>query len=478
MKRVGLALALLAILAIAGCQNAPNIVTPGSIQPGMINDPGNVAVTVDSAYFWIYITEPTGQIINVHEVTADWSEMAVTWNSLAAAYDTAVYVSFAADADGWKRVDITALVQAWMDGTTPNYGLLLEQDDTTLTLYHSSEAADQMLRPKFEICTSEGGQQDCFTIQRGLYQDVFDAFIWEAFPSDNYGRQISLYTGRHGEGEKQTLVMADLTEIMRNGAIGDLVWCDENMNGIQDEREPGLPRITVHLLNCEDSILAETHTNEMGNYYFESLMPGNYKLHFVLPEGLSFTLPNQGDNDCHDSDVDTLTGYTDCTSIDSGEVDLCWDAGILCQAPPDSGCTRSKGYWKNHAGFGPQDDVVTPLLPIWLGTPDGNESILADSAQIAYDILTQHVYGEPSNGISKLYAQLLAAKLNIASGASDDDVEDVIGDADEFLAENSWEDWSDLTRDEKNMVLGWKDMLDGYNNGIIGPGHCDDDDSY
>jgi uncharacterized protein YfkK (UPF0435 family) len=26
------------------------------------------------------------------------------------------------------------------------------------------------------------------------------------------------------------------------------------------------------------------------------------------------------------------------------------------------------------------------------------------------------------------------------------------------------------------MILEWKDKLDMYNNGLIGPGHCDDSD--
>jgi hypothetical protein len=188
---------------------------------------------------------------------------------------------------------------------------------------------------------------------------------------------------------------------------------------------------------------------------------------------------DQGDNDCRDSDADPQTGFTTCTTIDSGEVDLCWDAGVFSRQPPDSGCTRSKGFWKNHAGFGPQRDVVTQYLPIWLGNPgDSSVAFLVDSARVAYDILTQQVYGEPSNGITKLYAQLLAAKLNIAAGASDGDVAEVIDDADEFLSHYSWEDWGDLDHEQRQDVLGWKDTLDAYNNGIIGPGHCEDGETF
>jgi hypothetical protein len=364
-----------------------------------------------------------------------------------------------------------------MNGAMSNFGLLLEQGDTTRTTYYSSEEISASQRPRFEICFTVDGQQHCVTIQRGTWGHVFDTFIWEGYPDDNFGHAGNLYTGMMNGAEKQTLIQCGLPELPDHGAVGDFVWCDDG-DGIQEESEPGLGGITVYLKTCRDSMLVATDvTDSTGHYLFEDVAPGSYFLRFALPEGLSFAPKDQGDNDCHDSDVYPTAGHTDCFTLDSAEVDLCWDAGIIChEPPPDTGCTRTKGYWKNHAGFGPQEDVVTPLLPLWLGTPNGDESVLVDSARVAYDILTQHVYGEPSNGVTKLYAQLLAAKLNIAAGADGEDVEDVIADADEFLAEFSWEDWGDLTREQRQMVLNWKDTLDAYNNGFIGPGHCGEED--
>lgn len=141
------------------------------------------------------------------------------------------------------------------------------------------------------------------------------------------------------------------------------------------------------------------------------------------------------------------------------------------------GCTRTIGYWKTHDGFGPQADMVSELLPIWLGNAGGDKSLHVTSAQMASDILDQSVYGHPSNGISKLYAQLLAAKLNIAADSDGSVISTAIANADAFLADHDWNDWGSLSRAQKNMVNGWKSMFDDYNNGIIGPGHCDDSDS-
>jgi hypothetical protein len=141
---------------------------------------------------------------------------------------------------------------------------------------------------------------------------------------------------------------------------------------------------------------------------------------------------------------------------------------------PGGGYTLTQGYWKTHAGFGPQADAVTPLLPVWLGTVGGTKSIQIVDAALGVAVFNKKAYGGASNGIAKLYAQLLAAKLNIANGASGAAVAGVIVESDQFLADNSWNGWSSLSSGDKTKVLWWANMLDAFNNGIIGPGHAAD----
>jgi len=185
----------------------------------------------------------------------------------------------------------------------------------------------------------------------------------------------------------------------------------------------------------------------------------------VFPLGFDLT------SDLHRNDRWGWSRWPDSIAPDLYEI--WWDITIDCPGAL-IGCSRTIGFWKTHAGFGPQDDFITPLLPVWLGTPGGKKSFFVDSAELAEDILSEDVYGDASNGITKLYAQLLGAKLNILSGASDIDVTGVISAADAFLAEHDWRDWDNLSAQEQMTVLDWKDTLDDYNNGYIGPGHCDD----
>jgi hypothetical protein len=143
---------------------------------------------------------------------------------------------------------------------------------------------------------------------------------------------------------------------------------------------------------------------------------------------------------------------------------------------PCPGCTLTIGYWKTHAGFGPQPDMVTQFLPIWLGNPPVppavNKSLSITTNQVAVDVLNMKTYGTPSNGITKLYAQLLAAKLNIANGADPTPVASTIAAADKFLAKKDWKNWSSLTSAKKTMVNRWAATLDKYNNGLLGVMHC------
>jgi hypothetical protein len=157
------------------------------------------------------------------------------------------------------------------------------------------------------------------------------------------------------------------------------------------------------------------------------------------------------------------------------EIDGSCPAPPACPLPPQ-GCTVTIGFFKTHAGFtGHNPDVITALLPQTLGS-GGGKSITVTTAAQAVSLLSfkgsNNVF-DPSNGINKLYAQLLAAKLNIAGGADGSAVSSTIAAADAFLTTHDSTDWKNLSKSEKQMVLGWMTTLDSFNNGLIGPGHCD-----
>lgn len=360
LTKLALAIGLMAVLAV-GCSENPTLTAPEEINLNYQSLAAAVQLptgaTVTSATFNIYVTQTTGQPVDVHRITSDWDEMVVTWDNFGGAYAPEVIGTFVADGLGWRSVDVTSLVQDWADGTHEDFGLLLDQVEKEYprTWYNSREAADN--KPFLEVCYSVGGEEFCETAEC-----VADAYLYELSRYDNYGSKTVLYTG----------------------------W----------------------------------------------EIPTDFEKHSIL----RFDLVSEPPDD-------------------------------------DEGCTLTIGYWKTHAGFGPQDDMVSALLPIWLGTADGDKSLNVEDAATAVEVLKMKTYGDESNGITKLYAQLLGAKLNLANGAGGSAVDETIADADAFLADNDWTAWTGLSDDDKDMVLDWKDTLDDYNNGVIGPGHCDGDDN-
>ncbi|WDD96931.1 SdrD B-like domain-containing protein [Thalassomonas actiniarum] len=144
-------------------------------------------------------------------------------------------------------------------------------------------------------------------------------------------------------GQTQTITLDsgenDLTWDMglyRLAALGDFVWEDLNANGVQDNDEPGIEGVTVNLLDpgsdleCntgDEFTLDNTATDGDGLYSFSQLIPGDYCVEFVAPAGFVIS-PQDFGSDSSDSDADPATGQTTTISLEAGETDLTWDAGL------------------------------------------------------------------------------------------------------------------------------------------------------
>ena len=116
-------------------------------------------------------------------------------------------------------------------------------------------------------------------------------------------------------------------------SIGDFVWLDDNLDGIQDAGETGVGGVTVNLYDVTNTIILTTTTAPDGSYLFDNLIPGDYHIEFVPPAGYAISPQDQGGDDTVDSDADTTTGETIVTTLDPGEDDPTWDAGIFLMVP-------------------------------------------------------------------------------------------------------------------------------------------------
>ncbi|MDH3649512.1 MAG: T9SS type A sorting domain-containing protein, partial [Saprospiraceae bacterium] len=121
--------------------------------------------------------------------------------------------------------------------------------------------------------------------------------------------------------------------------IGNIVWFDENKNGIQESHEFGLNGIIVNLYRDLDldsipelfpfrSTMTKTWYGQQGLYFFENLNPGHYFVEFIPDNNQLFTLYQAGTDKNIDSDVDPATGMSSLIVISEGEVNIAVDAGL------------------------------------------------------------------------------------------------------------------------------------------------------
>jgi hypothetical protein len=110
------------------------------------------------------------------------------------------------------------------------------------------------------------------------------------------------------------------------GQIGDFVWADTNDNGIQDSGENGVKDVTVELYkvdnqgNPEPTSFKTVTTGDNGEYLFDKLPSGSYKVRFVnssIPAGTELSAKKGLGSADNNSDADPLTGFTDTIIIDN-----------------------------------------------------------------------------------------------------------------------------------------------------------------
>ena len=116
-------------------------------------------------------------------------------------------------------------------------------------------------------------------------------------------------------------------------------------------------------------------------------------------------------------------------------------------------CTLTQGFWKNHGNSWPVEQLLLG------GTTYTKAQAIA-------------ILRTPPRGDATyiLIHQLIAAKLNVASGADPTAVATVIANADAWLSAHPLASSPGGTDREAGIALAA--LLDTYNSGLTGPGHC------
>ena len=146
------------------------------------------------------------------------------------------------------------------------------------------------------------------------------------------------YTGRYKTTADVTIAEATGAVIdvnfgfVKPASVGDKVWMDVNRDGLQDADEPAMPGVTVTLTRADGTAVTDAEGNPVaavttdanGQYKFENLLPGDYKVTFTNPAGYEATVSDAGDDRGADSN-----GTEAAVSLTQGQDDATVDYGLV-----------------------------------------------------------------------------------------------------------------------------------------------------
>lgn len=141
-------------------------------------------------------------------------------------------------------------------------------------------------------------------------------------------------------------------------------------------------------------------------------------------------------------------------------------AGLMVPPPPPppGGCTLTQGYWKTHYEGRKYD-------PTW-AMVGGPGAAFFDTGDSYIDVLW--TAPKQGNAFYILAHQYIAAELNTLGGASSPTIVDTAMVQAQMLLD-TWDTQKLIPKDSPDRALAirlaW--ILDRYNKGEIGPGHCD-----
>ncbi len=166
---------------------------------------------------------------------------------------------------------------------------------------------------------------------------------------------------------------------------------------------------------------------------------------------------------CGEFVVDNVASFLTGDLGLSGSASVSVPVGVPCVG----GCTLTPGYWKTHSSYGP-----APYDDAWALLPAGEETPFYLSGGSYYELLWVQPRGNAYYILSHAY---IAAVLNVLNDADSGPVAAELSEAEAIFANYTPAQVGALRGNSalRVQILALAATLDAYNNGEIGPGHCD-----
>jgi hypothetical protein len=139
-------------------------------------------------------------------------------------------------------------------------------------------------------------------------------------------------------------------------------------------------------------------------------------------------------------------------------------ATVYIHVRAQADCTLTAGYWQTHAGTG-----GAALDTTWLELPFGPATPFFQSGQTYLDVLAAETMGNPYYILAQQY---VAAELNFLRGANPTEAQAAFDAATALFNATTPDQAAALESQARQEWINLASILDDYNNGYIGPGHC------
>jgi protocatechuate 3,4-dioxygenase beta subunit len=209
-----------------------------------------------------------------------------------------------------------------------------------------------------------------------------------------------------------------------NASVGDYVWNDLNKNGVQEAGEPGIPGVTVRLVNATtNTVVATTATDATGYYIFNDVVPGSYLVEFVAPSGYTTTTKLNASplSSATDSDADAVTGRTASFTVNTGARITTVDAGYWVSTPPGTAKLGDRVWYDlNQNGIQDAGEPSVSGVTVTLYNSGGTAIKQASTDQNGNYLFTDLAAGSYSVGFGNLpfgYTFTLQGQGTAATGS-------------------------------------------------------------
>jgi len=193
----------------------------------------------------------------------------------------------------------------------------------------------------------------------------YASIVYEMWIGEGMSRFLTVFYGNYPPSKSD------------KASIGDFVWSDNNHNGIQDAGEPGVPGVTVDLLNADGVAVSSVATDANGAYHFNNLPAGTFSVKVELPTGATFSPKGAGSDQSKDSDFDPTTGVSDPIVLTTDAVDTV-DCGLILSTPLTGSTSPNPTPTVQPTTTGGSDTVSSP-------TADDNDIGPIRSGRIPYE---------------------------------------------------------------------------------------------